>query len=142
MITTVKSINNTGEYVTIPTVHFLILSGDLKEESALLNTDNPSQGYVSKEDYNKYGKIQIYENKSKYFLKQFRGGRPGELLVDPYGMFAKSEDLSTFSTQRGHRFCEYVEVTPEIFDHYVAYLKTRDSRYIRYCEKYILDKVI
>ena len=105
-----------------------------------------NNGYVSKEDHKTFGKVEGYSNGKvvsyKYFLKQYRGGRPGELLVDPYGMMSKVEDLSAFVTQRGGRFCEYISVTEDIYNTYLLYLRSRDSRYFRSCEKYLLDKVL
>lgn len=121
---------------------FLTRDGEEVSEDPVL-TDN--KFYVSPEDHNKFGKVEIYETangiKQKYFLKQYRGGRPGELLVDPYGMFAKPEDLTAFITQRGHQFCEYILVNPDVYHSYVNYLQSRDVRYFRFCEKSILDTV-
>lgn len=143
MITTAKDVLKT-EHKHVDQISFLLIDGSQKTEEFILDNNT----YLSKEDYNKYGKIEFYSNSNgdtvdtKYYLKQFRGGRPGELLVDPYGMMSKAEDLSAFVTQRGSRFCEYVAVPQDIYNSYVFYLRLRDSRHFRTCEKYLLDKVL
>lgn len=131
-----------SEDVNLECIYFLLNDGSEIHEIPVLN-DN--KAYVSSQDHNKFGKVELYKVGSKirqdYYLKQYRGGRSGELLVDPYGMFARPEDLSAFVTQRGHTFCEYIPVKEEVYESYVNYLKSRDSRYFRYAEKAILDTV-
>lgn len=140
MITTTKNINQELE-PKLETIYFLNLDGS--EE--ICSTSIKDRNYVADEDHNKYGKVEVYRVGNRidqhFFLKQFRGGRPGELLVDPYGMFAKAEDLSSYVNIKGHTFCEYVRVNPEIYHSYVNYLTSRDIRYFRYAEKAVLDTV-
>lgn len=141
MLTTTK-LNSDDKKFELSTVYFLTKEGNETNETPVLNNNT----YVSVEDYNKYGKVEVYSDgkqiRQEYFLKQYRGGRSGELLVDPYGMFSKSEDLSAFVNQKGHRFCEYVKVPSEVYHSYVNYLQSRDVRYFRYAEKAVLDKVV
>lgn len=141
MITNTKNPTHLDD-VKLETVYFLVQDGSQVNEVPILN-DN--RVYVSATDHNKFGKVEVYKIgnsiKEDYFLKQYRGGRPGELLVDPYGMFSKQEDLSAFVTQRGHKFCEYIPVKADVYNSYVNYLLTRDSRYFRFAEKAILDTV-
>lgn len=141
MITNAKKETDDSQEVLSTVVLFLTVDGkQVREEPILINNM-----YVSEKDHDKYGKVETYVKgeviRHEYFLKQFRGGRDGELLVNPYGMFAKAEDLSAYVTQRGHRFCEYVKVPDNIYFCYMSYLQSRDSRYFRSCEKYILDQV-
>lgn len=140
MITNPKAVSPETEY-ELHTVYFLTVDGQEHREQPVVTDRN----LISKEDHNKYGKVEVYKSESNvredYYLKQFRGGRPGELLVDPYGMFAKAEDLSAYTSQRGHRFCEYIQVPRDVYFSYINYLETRDSRYFRYCEKFMLDNV-
>jgi hypothetical protein len=138
MITTTKT---PEKEFKLHAVYFLHVDGSEVRETPVLK----DRFYVSEQDHNKYGKVEAYVSDSSlredYYLKQFRGGRPGELLVDPYGMFSKAEDLSAYANQRGHRFCEYSKVPKEVYYSYVNYLETRDVRYFRYCEKFLLDNV-
>lgn len=140
MLTHAKVVQDEQES-KLQSVLFLNKDGIEQEETP----QEVNKTYVSVQDYNKYGKVEVYTNGNKiqqtFFLKQFRGGRPGELLVDPHGVFSKPEDLSAFTTQRGSRFCEYIKVPDIVYYSYVNYLQSRDIRYFRYCEKYILDHV-
>lgn len=140
MITTTKK-PELNEQPELHTVYFLDKDGFEKEEIPTIH----DRAYVSQTDHDKYGKVEVYRLEDKLyrncFLKQFRGGRAGELLVDPYGMFAKPEDLSAYVNTKGHRFCEYTPVSEVIYESYVNYLRTRDVRYFRFAEKAVLDIV-
>lgn len=139
MIANCKPINQNTETSTTPVVSFLDIDGRLHEETPVLFEN---RYYVSKNDNKSYGKIEAYGDDVRYFLKQYRGGRPGELLVDPYGMHSKAEDMSAYLTQRGHRFCEYIQVNEQVFNTYVSYLHSRNPIHFRHCEKEILNRVL
>lgn len=137
MITTSKSkvIKQTPE---LSSISFLNMDGLLTTEDYMLSED--SKHYVSKEDFKKLGKVEKWSDGSEdTYLKRFRGGRPGEIIFDPYAMLSKPTDLSAFATQRGERFCEYVKVKPELFDCYRAYLETRNPRYFASVDKAMKD---
>jgi len=126
----------------LPYIDFLYKDGNLKQDNYSLS---PQNYFVSENDNLCYGKIEIYpstnevDSRTFYYLKQFRGGRPGEYLPDPYGLLSTPYDLSTNNDRRGERFCEYVRVRKDLFDSYQEYLKTRNPRIFRYVEKSLLD---
>lgn len=126
------------EQPTLVAIHFLNIDGTLSDETYELSEDR--KYFVSLEDFKKYGKVEEWSDGSKVqFLKRFRGGRPSEIVPDPWSMMAKSTDLSAYTTRRGERFCEYVKVKQEIFDTYQVYLQTRNPRYFAFVDKSMKD---
>ncbi len=114
----------------LPRIEFLRKDGSLQEEPFKLSEYN---AFVSTEnDYLAYGKIEHYKDGTRYFLKEFRGGRIGEYLPDPYGFMTKETDLSTLNEQRGGRYCEYTRVKPVLFEGYKEYLQTRNERHFQW----------
>lgn len=120
-----KDLPVSTEYNQKPVIDFLSLNGSLTEEDYYVE----GNVFVSVNDSDRWGKIESYPDGDKrYFLKSFRGGRPGEIIPDPYGMFAKANDLSVYTDKRGERFCEYLRVKKSIFESYQQYLQTRNPR--------------
>lgn len=137
MIANAKKPEN-SEKITLKGIAFLNQDGVLTVEDYLLSEDK--RYFVAGNDWQKFGKVEKFSDGSEtHYLKRFRGGRVGEVLINPYGMLSKPSDLSAFATQRGERFCEYVKVKPEIFDCYKMFLATRNSRYFDGAEKAIKD---
>ncbi len=105
-----------------PKILFVCVNGSLNEEDFVLQNNT----FVSeKRDFERYGKVEIYNDRELYYIKSFRGGRAGEIVPDPYGLLSKDTDLSLQNEQRGGRFCEYIPVKQEIFVQYRQYLLTR-----------------
>lgn len=137
MITNAKKPENTNK-VILQAISFLNQDGVLTVENYLLSEDK--KYFVSENDWQKFGKVEKFSDGTEnHYLKRFRGGRPGEILINPYAMLAKPSDLSAFATQRGERFCEYVKVKADIFDSYKTFLSTRNSRFFDGAEKAIKD---
>ena len=120
----------------VPRIEFLKQDGSLVEEPFEIS---PKGFYVSTNDGFSYGKIEHYANKTVYALKQFRGGRPGEYLVNPYGILSTPYDLSTNNDKRGERFCEYLVLREDLFRNYQDYLMTRNPRVFNYVEKQVKE---
>ena len=112
------------------------MDGKLTEDPYELSSNN---NFVSKADYCRYGKIEMYSDKVKYFLKSFKAGRPGETVPDPWSAFFKIEDLSVIPTARGSRTCEYLEVSKYYFELYNEYLETRNPIQFKFVERAILN---
>lgn len=131
------SVNFTNIPVEIPTIHFLTVNGTVHEEVFELS---PYKQYVSKEkDFERYGKVETFNDKTLYYVKTFKGGRSGEVVPNPYSPFAKGEDLSTFNTKRGDRLAEYTQVSQRLFLTYQVFLRTRNDLYHRQVERDILN---
>jgi hypothetical protein len=140
MITSAKpGTKNTLETMNVvdpPEIHFLTEDGNLTQDKFTLSEQNH---FVSTEDWKRYGKVETFDGKNRFYLKTFRGGRPGETLPDPWGLLSKREDLSTFATQRGTRSCEYVQVSEQWFQTYTTYLQTRNPVFFKHVERAILN---
>ncbi len=131
-----KGIPVSTEYNERPTIQFMSVNGSLVEEDFYIEGNT----FVSEKDFERYGKIESYsDGDTKYFLKSFRGGRPGEVVPDPYGMFAKANDLSIYTDIRGERFCEYLRVKKLVFDGYQQYLQSRNPRFYSWVVQIILS---
>lgn len=119
-----------------PDIYFLFQNGTVDQTEYFLENNH----FLSVEDHKTLGKVEVYTKGNKYFLKQYRGGRPGEFLPDPYGSFYKPEDLSAKAVQRGTRFCEYLEVKESLFTTYQTYLINRNPLYFKSVEKAVANR--
>ena len=116
----------------------LNIDGKLSLEDYLLTEDK--KNLVSARDFEKYGKVETWTNgDANYFIKQFRGGRMGSFVVNPYSMMSRASDLSAYVSTKGDSFCEYLKVKKEIFDCYRTFLETRNDRYFSSVEKAVKD---
>jgi hypothetical protein len=136
-----KNVNELNQ-PTLPLIKFLYQDGSLHTDKYSIS---PKNHFVSERDNLSYGKIEEYPetdngpSKTVHYLKQFRGGRPGEYLPNPWGPLATAYDLSTNNDKRGERFCEYVRVREGLFNSYQDYLKTRNPLVFQGVEKAFLD---
>jgi hypothetical protein len=132
-----KSVNFTNDPVERPDIWFLDEDGKLVQEEFILS---PFNHYVSKEfDWKRYGKVEVFLNKTIYSLKTFKNGRVGEVLPDRWGALSQTNDLSTFSDRKGSRSAEYQQVSERLFQTYQTYQKTRNPIYFRQVERDILN---
>lgn len=108
----------------IPRYIFLDLNGKKIENEALEIVPTIRGTYIiSKNDKNRTGKIELYEGKSKYFIKTIKFGYPGEILVDPVNSNVQAAYTNVDNMQKS---CEYTAVSQDTFDLYSRYLSTKN----------------
>ena len=127
---------NPGPKTEVPKILFLNIDGFLVSDQFELS----GMQYVSINNESKFaGKVEQYDKTFVYYVKTFRGGRPGEVLYDPYGALSKPTDLSLSTARRGERFCEYMKVSEVVFNSYLQYLRTRNPIWFKQAERTILN---
>lgn len=95
---------------------------------------------VSEFDNQRYAKAEIFsDGTKKCFLKTLRGGRIGEVVVDPWSLLGTDRDMAASNDMYATRMSEYALVKEQILFDYVEYLKKRNPTRIRDVERAFLN---
>lgn len=92
--------------------------------------DNRQRPILSKDSDRVFAKIVTLDNKSKYYIKTGTYGK----IFNPIGLYSEGKE-SHFLSKIGKKAWNFKEVSPKVFDLYIAFLKTKNLAWLNNAER-------